>query len=86
MHVGNGEQRLREELARLVGWARFGGRESPVENHKPRLVHRGDGRWEVCCPGCERIQDQLFPIGIGIPIVSRIEAEAIVRNHTETAV
>jgi hypothetical protein len=85
-----GKQRAETERgacpACRMGRASEEGRDPPVENHNPRLVHRGDGRWEVCCPDCERTQDQLFPIGIGIPIVSRLEAEGIVRNHAATSV
>lgn len=57
-----------------------------MANHHPRLVHRGDGRWEVCCLECARTQDDIQLIGIGIPIVSRLEAEGIVRNHATTTV
>jgi hypothetical protein len=49
--------------------------------HSPRLVQRPDGRFEIRCPQCERMDDQARPIGIGMPIVNRIEAESIARNH-----
>jgi hypothetical protein len=50
----------------------------------PRLVLREHRRWEVRCPDCQRSQDGARPIGIGIPIVNRFEAEGVVRNHAGT--
>jgi len=58
--------------------------ETTGRQHAPRLVSRPDGRWEIRCPQCERMEDQ-SPIGIGMPIANRIEAESIVRNHTRRA-
>ena len=50
--------------------------------HDPRLLHRPDGRFEVRCLQCQRNGDlTALPVGIGIPITGRDEAEAIVRNH-----
>ena len=45
------------------------------------LIGRADGRWEVQCPQCQRFGDQPRPIGIGMPIVNKAEAEGIFRNH-----
>ena len=55
------------------------------KGHKPRLVRRRDGRFEVRCRECERIVGQSRPLGIGMPITNRREAEFIVRNHTGRA-
>ena len=50
--------------------------------HDPRLLLRSDGRFEVRCLQCQRNGDlTALPVGIGIPITNRDEAEAIVRNH-----
>jgi hypothetical protein len=49
--------------------------------HSPRLVNRPDGRFEIRCPQCERMDDQAPPIGIGLPIANRTQAESIARNH-----
>ena len=48
-------------------------------NHAPVLIRRADGRFQVQCACCEESGDT--PIGIGIPITSRLVAESIVRNH-----
>lgn len=51
--------------------------------HDPRLLPRSDGRFEVRCLQCQRNGDlTALPVGIGIPITNRDEAEAIVRNHS----
>ena len=52
--------------------------------HTPRLAHRLDGRFEVRCPQCESTMDQR-PLGIGMPITNRAEAEFMVRNHANRA-
>jgi hypothetical protein len=49
--------------------------------HSPRLFKRPDGRFEIRCHQCERMEDQAPPIGIGMPITNRTEAESIARNH-----
>ena len=51
----------------------------------PTLMPLNDGRWEVRCPQCEMSRADDTPIGIGFPIVSRIEAEWIMRNHAGVA-
>jgi hypothetical protein len=53
--------------------------------HTPKVVQRADGRYEVHCPQCERMREKPRPIGIGLPITNRAEAEAIVRNHSGKA-
>ena len=50
--------------------------------HSPELVNRPDGRYEIRCPECERMVGEARPVGIGLPITGRLEAEAIVRNHS----
>jgi hypothetical protein len=47
----------------------------------PLLVGLDDGRWEVQCPQCARSPANARPVGIGLAIVNRDEAEWIVRNH-----
>jgi len=46
-----------------------------------QVIRRPDGRYEVCCKECEQREVQTRPIGIGVPIASRFEAESIWRNH-----
>ena len=53
--------------------------------HSPQLVHRPDGRFEIRCPECERKVGETRPIGIGLPITNRIEAESIMQNHAGRA-
>jgi hypothetical protein len=55
-----------------------------LDGHRPSLIHRKDGRWEVRCAECER-REEVAPIGIGIPIMSKTEAESIALNHASTA-
>ena len=50
-------------------------------NHRPQLMQRPDGRYEVRCGECERRIDRPLPVGIGVPITNRFEAESILRNH-----
>jgi hypothetical protein len=45
--------------------------------HRPWLVQLPDGRWEVRCGECL----QPTPIGIGLPVTNRLEAERIFANH-----
>ena len=54
---------------------------SGFKEHHPELVGRADGRWMVRCRQCETRRDQTTPIGIGVPIVNRFEAESISTNH-----
>jgi hypothetical protein len=49
--------------------------------HQPRLVRLTDGRYVVRCEQCERGTGVSVPIGIGVPISNRFEAESIFRNH-----
>jgi hypothetical protein len=56
-----------------------------VSRHHPKLVHRKDGRWEVRCLQCQRNQEQATPLGIGIPVVNRVEAEGIARNDSDAS-
>ena len=51
----------------------------------PKLVQRPDGRYEIRCPQCERMGSGSRPIGIGLPVTSRAEAESIARNHAGRA-
>jgi hypothetical protein len=48
-------------------------------------MERPDGRWEVRCRDCEQRVDQSLPLGIGVPIADRFEAESILRNHARRA-
>lgn len=53
-------------------------------DHRPSFIKHTDGRYEVRCPQCERNSAQTLsplPIGIGVRITNRFEAEAIFRNH-----
>jgi hypothetical protein len=54
--------------------------------HHPQLIRRPDGRYEVRCREClTRQGDAGLPIGIGVPIANRAEAEMIARNHQTRA-
>ena len=53
----------------------------PRRTHKPELKLRTDGRWEVRCAECECRVDQSLPVGIGVPITNKFEAQSILRNH-----
>jgi hypothetical protein len=66
------------------GGLRIQGDERLLTRHQPRLIYHQDGRWEVRCLDCQRAHDSATPIGIGMPIVNRDEAEAIARNHGDT--
>ena len=52
------------------------------EGHRPRVVQLKDGRFEVRCLACGRRRGDA-PVGIGLPVHNRFEAEAIARNHYE---
>ena len=52
------------------------------QKHEPRLLQYADGRWSVRCRECEECADQSLPLGIGVPITNRYEAESILRNHS----
>ena len=51
-----------------------------ILKHHPTLVQLADGRFEVRCRQC-RVGAEPAPIGIGIPVSGRFEAEAILINH-----
>jgi len=73
---------LRHSRARFRGRDNTEIRSRPVDaNHRPQLMQRPDGRYEVRCGECERRIDRPLPVGIGVPITNRFEAESILRNH-----
>jgi hypothetical protein len=45
------------------------------------LMKRDDGRYEIRCRECELRRGQSIPVGIGLPICSKVKAEMILRNH-----
>jgi hypothetical protein len=49
--------------------------------HQPRLLRLTDGRYAVHCQQCEQRKDATVPVGIGVAITNRFEAESIYRNH-----
>jgi hypothetical protein len=49
--------------------------------HHPNISTTADGRWVVVCPQCEA-HHQPLPIGIGMPLESRLTAERLRENHT----
>ena len=53
--------------------------------HRPELVTRSDGRYEVRCNDCRSRTDELVPIGIGLPISSKVLALEMLRNHVGPA-
>jgi hypothetical protein len=52
-----------------------------LPEHRPRLVRLDDERFAVRCRECEQLRGHSVPIGIGVPITSRLEAESIAQNH-----
>lgn len=48
--------------------------------HQPRIIRRRDGRWEIECGECTTFEE-IVPVGIGLPIRDRDEAEQIRDNH-----
>ena len=54
---------------------------SRAGQHVPTLLRLDDGRWEVQCPQCALSPADARPVGIGLAIVNRDEAEGIMRNH-----
>src|SRR5271167_4293243 len=60
-----------------------GGRPKLV--HRPELVTRGDGRYEVRCDDCHGRSHEPVPIGIGLPLSSEILALEMLRNHVGPA-
>lgn len=52
-----------------------------TRQHAPTLVRRPDGRYEVRCPECQT-RGSVPPVGIGLPVNDRHEAERIVLNHS----
>jgi hypothetical protein len=53
--------------------------------HRPELVTRSDGRYEVECKDCRARSDEPVPIGIGLPISSKVLALEMIRNHVGPA-
>ena len=54
----------------------------PEHLHHPKLMCRADGRYEVRCPRCAEVPHHDPPIGIGLPVSNRAEAEGMVANHS----
>lgn len=61
------------------------GRPRPKLMHRPDLVTRRDGRYEVECRDCRARSDEPVPIGIGLPVSSRVMALEVLRNHVGPA-
>ena len=53
--------------------------------HRPELVTRSDGRYEVERKDCRARSDEAVPIGIGLPVSSRVLALEMLRNHVGPA-
>jgi hypothetical protein len=49
--------------------------------HDPKVSQRNDGSWIVNCSECLRSPDVERPIGIGMPLNSRLTAERLKENH-----
>jgi hypothetical protein len=49
--------------------------------HEPKVSQRNDGSWIVHCSECLRSPDGECPIGIGMPLNSRLTAERLKANH-----
>lgn len=61
--------------------------EGPLKpQHEPVVHRRPDGFWEVTCVGCSLDTAFDVPIGIGLPLKSRSDAERILQNHAYATV
>ena len=49
--------------------------------HHPQISKRADRWWVLNCPECQGAVDAAVPIGIGLPLESRYEAEMLRENH-----
>ena len=63
----------------------MGGGSRPKLVHRPELVTRSDGRYEIRCSDCRGRSDEPVPIGIGLPVSSRVLALEMLRNHVGPA-
>ena len=52
-----------------------------LPRHEPKVSRRNDGSWIVHCSECLRSPDGEYPIGIGMPLNSRLTAERLKANH-----
>jgi hypothetical protein len=54
-------------------------------SHKPQVQRCGEGIWRVTCVACsgEEAAGSEVPVGIGLPVHSRLSAEWLARNHAE---
>ena len=53
--------------------------------HRPELVTRSDGRYEVECKDGRARSDEAVPIGIALPVSSTVVALEMLRNHVGPA-
>ena len=58
-----------------------GGLSDLREHHQAKISQRNDGSWILTCPECLRAPEDELPIGIGIPLDSRLTAERLRKNH-----
>ena len=70
---------------RLTRVSPMGGGSRPKLVHRPELVTRSDGRYEVRCSDCRGRSDEPVPIGIGLPVSSKVLALEMLRNHVGPA-
>jgi hypothetical protein len=49
--------------------------------HNPKILLTADGRWVLTCPECEASRQPQLPIGIRMPLESRLTAERLRENH-----
>jgi hypothetical protein len=49
--------------------------------HHPKVSERNDGSWIVNCSEYLRSPDGEWPIGIGMPLDSRLTADRLKANH-----
>ena len=61
------------------------GAAGPKLVHRPELVTRSDGRYQVECKDCRARSDETVPIGIGLPVSSKVVALEMLRNHVGPA-
>jgi len=57
-----------------------------VLTHNPKVLAMADGRWVVVCTECDALSHrQEPPIGIKMPLESRLTAERLRKNHASMA-
>lgn len=49
--------------------------------HRPVIIQRPDGRWELHCPDCTESHETTVLIGLDLPVESKEVADLLLENH-----